>query len=107
MKRGLSFMKYRNGSRDANHNAIRDGLRALGHFVIDCAGVGEGVADLCVYYVGPRSDVSPFPVWLEVKTAKGKLRTSQLDWSAAAASRGVRVRVARTLDEALRALEVA
>ncbi len=44
------------------------------------------------------------PTWLEVKTAKGKLRESQLEWRAAAEARGIRVRVARTLDEALEAL---
>lgn len=44
------------------------------------------------------------PVWLEVKIAKGKLRESQLDWRASAEARGVIVRTARTLDEALEAL---
>jgi hypothetical protein len=107
VKRGRSFMKYRMGSRDANHAAIRDGLRALGHFVVDLAGVGDGVPDLCVYpqhHASAPMLKSAMPVWLEVKTAKGKARTSQLDWKAAAESRGLRVATARTLDEALEAL---
>lgn len=111
MKRGRSFMKYRMGSRDANHASIRDGLRALGHFVIDLAAVGGGVPDICVFR---RSGVETTlvdvlqrlsPVWLEVKVAKGKLRESQREWRERAEARGLRVATVRTLDEALEALQ--
>lgn len=115
MKRARSFMKYRMGSRDANHAAIRDGLRKLGHFVVDLAGCGDGVPDLCVYprvtdgdllryaiFGARREDCAP--VWLEVKAGKGKLRESQLKWRASAEARGIRVATVRTLDEALAVL---
>lgn len=104
MKRSRSFLRFRRGSRDANHASIRDGLRALGHFVVDCAGLGDGAPDLLVY---PRrfavSGDGP-ALWLELKAGKGKLRASQLEWRAKAEARGIRVAVARTLDEALEAL---
>jgi len=98
---------------DANHAAIRDGLRALGHFVVDLAGVGDGVPDLCVYprpmwtTVGPNIEglaTLPTPVWLEVKTEKGKHRDAQTRWMGSALNAGLKVRTARTLDEALEAL---
>lgn len=99
--RGRDFFARKAGRRDANHAAIRDGLRRLGHFVIDCGGVGGGVPDLCVFPFG-RTTLGA--VWLELKVARGKLRQSQLDWRAQAEARGLVVRVARTFDEALDAL---
>jgi hypothetical protein len=100
--RGPSFFRAKAGRRDANHAAIRDGLRALGHEVIDCAGIGDGVADLLVYPYRRVLDVSP--VWLELKVAKGRLRDSQLKWQHRMRERGIRVAVARNLAEALEAL---
>lgn len=105
--RDRDFFRRKAGRRDSNHAAIRDGLRKLGHFVVDTAGVGDGVPDLCVY---PRAAWSAIaialtqPVWLELKAARGKLRESQLAWRGRAAARGLEVRVARTLDEAIEAL---
>jgi hypothetical protein len=113
VKRSRSFLRYRRGARDANHTTIRDGLRALGHFVVDLAGVGDGVPDLCVYpratwqRLSSRVDALatlPTPVWLEVKTAKGKMRDAQTRWMGAALNAGVVVHTARTLDEAIAAV---
>lgn len=108
MKRGRSFLRYRRGARDANHAAIRDGLRALGHFVVDLAGVGDGVPDLLVISRAGFSFVFGWveakPTFLELKVGKGKLRESQKAWKAAAVARGVAVATVRTLDEALDAI---
>lgn len=101
MKRSRSFLRFRRGARDANHAAIRDGLRALGHLVLDMAGVGDGIPDLCVY---PRHVNGSEPVWLELKVAKGKLRESQTALHAIAPRFGMRVAVVRSLDEALAAV---
>lgn len=98
--------RQRRGFKDANHAAIVEGLRKLGHHVIDLAGAGDGVPDICVVQRINASGGVTYAehTWLELKTAKGKLRTSQVDWQTRAIARGVRVRVARTLDEALVAL---
>jgi hypothetical protein len=113
VSRGRAFFRAKAGKRDGPHAAIRDGLRKLGHFVVDCAGLMDGTPDLCVY---PRArwvqlssgaeglDAFPLPVWLEVKVAKGRMRETQLSWHAAALNAGVRVAVVRTLDEAHAAL---
>lgn len=37
---------------DANHAEIRDGLRALGHEVLDLSAAGQGIPDLAVK-IGP------------------------------------------------------
>jgi hypothetical protein len=104
VKRSRSFLRYRRGSRDANHVAIRDGLRNLGHEVIDLAPVGDGVADLEVFRFLGAGIWSLKPTFLELKVGKGKLRESQLAWRERAASRGIRVRTVTTLAEALEAL---
>ena len=101
MSRSRAWFKQKAGRRDANHAAIRDGLRKLGHFVVDLAAVGDGVPDLLV---APRRPVDERMVFIEVKAAKGRLRASQLAWRAEAERRGIRVAVARTLDEAIEAL---
>lgn len=112
-----TWMRYRQGNRDANHKAIRDGLRKLGHFVVDLAGVGGGVPDLLVWpkvdWMRPMSTEQhiallsngPTPVWLEIKVGKGKLRESQAEWREQAEARGLKVATVRTLDEALGALQ--
>lgn len=99
--RGAAFYRAKRGRRDSNHAAIRDGLRALGHFVVDTAGVGDGVPDLCVY---PRNGPTVRAVWLELKVGRGKERASQFHWRGHAEARGIRVATVRTLDEALEAL---
>jgi hypothetical protein len=80
---------------DANHKSIVTGLRKLGYFIVDMAPVGGGVLDLLVY------DRLQNPVWIELKTAKGKLRESQTAFIAQLERRGIHHGVARTLDEAL------
>ncbi len=110
------FFARRKGNLDANHLAIRDGLRKLGHFVVDLAGVGDGVPDL---WVLPHVDWrivttidqhiellerGTVPVWLELKVGKGKLRASQVAWRLKAEARGIRVATVTTLDEALAAV---
>ena len=102
--RGREFYRRKAGRRDANHAAIRDGLRALGHFVVDTAGVGDGVPDLLVYPRWPDMIMHPTGLWLEVKTEKGKLRAAQLAWATSAKAVGLHVATARTLDEALAAV---
>lgn len=115
MTRGREFYKRKAGRRDANHAAIRDGLRKLGHFVVDLGAVGDGCPDLEVF---PResagralADIVLFgmvtdlkPAFLEVKVGKGKLNAAQVAWHARAEARGIRVAVVRTLDEALEVL---
>lgn len=103
-----TWLRYRQGSRDANHASIRDGLRKLGFFVVDLASVGGGVPDLVVWDDSPRRlqlEREPATVWLELKVGKGKLRESQQAWRAEAERRGVRVATVRTLEEALAAVE--
>ena len=87
MSRGPAWYAQKAGRRDANHKRIVDGLRKLGHFVVETASVGGGVPDLCVYRRGRW--VFPEPVWLELKTAKGRERASQVAWREAAEARPV------------------
>jgi hypothetical protein len=42
------------GRRDANHAAIRDGLREAGYLVQDLGDVGDGCADLLVAHKANR-----------------------------------------------------
>lgn len=104
LARRSAFFRTKRGKLDANHISIRDGLRALGHEVIDLAAVGDGVADLEVFRkLGPFG-WSVGPTFLEVKASKGGLLASQTAWRERVASRGIRVRTVRTLEEALEAL---
>jgi hypothetical protein len=83
--------KYSYHQLDANHHAIRDGLKARG-----ASTYSGGPLDLIVGFRGRT-------FLLEVKTAKGKIRPSQeaflRAWSGHAA-------VVRTLDEALIAIGI-
>ena len=56
---------------DGNHDEIRDGLRALGVYVIDTHGLGQGFADLVAY--------SWYAGWqlLEVKMPRGRLTSAE------------------------------
>lgn len=98
-RRRVAFFRARAGFADANAQAIIDGLRKLGHFVVPIRASEPGVPDLCVW---PR--LRPHGVWLELKTAKGKERAAQVAWRERAQARGIRVAVIRTLEEALEAL---
>jgi hypothetical protein len=113
MSRSATWFRTHAGRRDKNHAAIRDGLRALGHMVIDTAAVGGGVPDLVAYprvkWARAADDLEalaalPTPVWLELKAGKGRLRASQLKWRTAALNAGLRVATVRTLEEAIGAL---
>lgn len=107
MKRGPKWFAQKAGRRDANHASIRDALRALGHKVIDTAGVGDDVPDLCVYVLAPRRvRVAPWlaPVWLEVKTPEGEATPGQLDWAAEAKRWGIKHAFVESLAEALEVL---
>ena len=56
---------------DDNHAEIRDGLRALGHDVLDTSSLGGGVGDLAV-------KVSPtMSIWLEIKRSKSEKLTDK------------------------------
>lgn len=106
--RGPDFYARKKGKRDENHAPIRDGLAALGHTVIDTAGVGDDVPDLCVYprdRIFKRAVEPPVPIWLEVKTEDGEPTEGQLKWAAEAKRRGIRHAFVLTLDEALKALK--
>jgi hypothetical protein len=95
VKRSRSFLRYRNGNRDANHAAIASGLRKLGYLVIDLAGAGSGAPDLLVFSRTGRQ------VFIELKTQKGRLRESQKAFAARLTSYDVAHGVARTLEDAL------
>jgi hypothetical protein len=101
--KGPAFFRSKSGRRDANHAAIVAGLRALGHFVVDLAGVGDGVPDLLVWPYRPGA-LEAAPRFIELKVGKGKLRASQRYWRMGAELRGIRVATARSLDEALEVL---
>jgi hypothetical protein len=81
--------KYRYHRIDQNHQAIRDGLEALGASV-----VSDGPLDLLVGFRGAN-------YLLEVKTATGKLRASQERFLGRWQGQAV---VVRTLDEAMQAI---
>lgn len=105
MKRGPRWFAQKAGRRDGNHATIRDALTALGHKVIDTAGVGDDVPDLCVYPRGRFRHVHLLvPTWLEVKTEDGEPTPGQLQWAAEAKRFGIRHAFVRTLDEAIEAL---
>ncbi len=81
--------KYRYHQLDKNHQAIREGLEAVGASV-----VSDGPLDLTVGFRGAT-------YLLEVKTATGKLRASQERFLARWRGHAV---VVRTLDEAMQAI---
>ena len=81
------------GRKDATQATIRDALIRAGCYVLDLSAVGGGCPDLLVYHlrVGLRL--------VEVKTRAGKLKPSQV-----AFARRWPVSVARTPEDALRAM---
>lgn len=62
---------------DANHGAVRDGLRACGYISQDLSQVGDGCPDLLVG--APWGQL----FLLEVKSEKGKLTPDQEVWHVA------------------------
>lgn len=104
-----AFFRTRAGKSDANSQTIIDGLRGLGYFVVPIRASDPGVSDIAVLvrtentFKRPWNEVASW-LWLELKTAKGKLRESQVEWQDRAKLRGAMVASAKTLDEALAAL---
>ena len=83
---------------DANHGAIRDGLRKLGMFVWDCSSAGNGGPDLMVWRGG----------WfaLEIKDgtkspSRRALTPAEAAFHAALEAKGGRVWVVHDLGQAL------
>lgn len=80
---------------DANQKAICTALKAVGARIFDLSGASKGIPDLCV--LTPSKQI----VFLEIKTAKGKLRETQIeiakDWP---------VKVVRNEAEALAAIGI-
>lgn len=93
--RGPSWFRAKAGRRDSNQRTLTKALDRLKYFYVDCAGIGGGVPDLLVY------DRASNPVWVEVKTLKGKLRDSQREFIARLDARGIHHGVARTVEELL------
>ena len=90
---------------DANHAAVRDGLRALGYEVLDLSACGGGVPDLMVK-IRAANGMAGIPHLLEVKDgAKPKsaqaLTADQEAWHAYA---HVITSKVNSLDEAIKAL---
>jgi hypothetical protein len=99
--RGPAWFAAKKGRRDENHVPIRDGLRALGFVVADCAGSTD-VLDLLAYTKRRRQ-----AVWLEVKRSdgKGELTPAQVRFTGQLTARGLPWAVIESLDEALEALK--
>jgi len=89
---------------DANHAAIRDGLRRLGYDVRDYSKCGNGVPDLCV--VGGRGRIFVLPLWLEVKDGQQPPSARRLTDAELAAVSVFRTRVVLTLDDAVALAEM-
>jgi len=70
---------------DANHAAIRDGLRERGYEVLDLSAAGQGVPDLCVR-INDERGMAFVPRFLEVKDgakppSARALSEAEIEWS--------------------------
>lgn len=88
---------------DANHAAVKNALRGIGCYVVDCSHVGAGFPDLVCAWRGKW-------VFLEVKDgAKApsarKLTPEQTIFHAEAKAKGCRVHVVTSADEAIKAMQ--
>jgi Holliday junction resolvase len=79
---------------DSNHREVIDTLRQLGAVVLDLSAVGRGVADAVVL-------IGKHVVFVEIKTARGKLTPEQEKWH----QEGWPVRVIRSVDEAIQMVQ--
>lgn len=93
-KRDKSFFMLKAGRRDANHDTVRDGLRKF-FVVVDTAGVGNGVFDLCVHLGADRW------MWTEVKVPGGELTADERKWKAKLERAGARTCVIHDVEEGL------
>lgn len=89
---------------DANHAAIRDGLRLQGYDVRDFSACGHGVPDLCV--VGGRGRTYVLPLWLEVKDGTQPASARRLTDAELAAVSVFRTRVVLCVEDAVALAEV-
>lgn len=89
-------MSYAFHKTDSNHKKIVDALRKAGASVASLAKVAAGAPDILVGWQGRN-------IIVEIKTPKGKLRESQIQWITA--WKGEKPHVIRTVDEALALLE--
>ncbi|GAP66813.1 hypothetical protein MBSD_n2128 [Mizugakiibacter sediminis] len=88
---------------DANHADVKNALRAIGCYVVDCAHVGAGFPDLVCAWRGKW-------VFIEVKDgakvpSARKLTPDQTIFHAEALSRNCRVHVVTSADEAIKAMQ--
>ena len=79
---------------DANHGEIKKIFERMGCDVLDTSKVGGGVPDLLI-----RVRAVNRWLWVEIKTAKGKLKPSQVEFA-----QRWPVIVARTVDDAVAAV---
>lgn len=87
--------RFKAGKPDTNQHEIVTAYRALGASVGILSGVGGGVPDLVIGYLGITS-------LAEVKTAKGVIRKSQKDFKAA--WRGGYIYIIRSIDDVIKHL---
>jgi len=87
--------------RDANDGIIGEALRAAGFTVHDFAAAGGGIPDRLVTRALP--DKMPWICWVEIKTAKGRLRPGQQEFRAVFEPRG-EFYVARDPEQTVREL---
>lgn len=97
-------------STDANQRTIVNGLKSLGFTVDDLSGAGRlapGIPDILVTGYNPTKDMH-LTCKVEIKTAKGKLRETQVKYHSKHTERhgenGPCI-VARELDDVLRWFE--
>ena len=85
----------RHGRKDANHSEIVEALERVGCGVVDMSPLGKGVPDLLV---SVKNRYGRHLVLMEIKTAAGKVRKSQLAFEA----EGWEVFLVRSVEDALR-----
>jgi len=95
-------VKRRANRTDENHADIRDALRAIGAYVVDCSHVGAGFPDLLVFW---RGCCIPVEIKNPAKPkADRQLTPDQIIFHGEAKARGVMIPVVETIDEALAVL---
>jgi hypothetical protein len=85
--------------RDGNDALITNALRKAGFLVHDYAKAGVGIPDKLIVKDDPSG--IPWVCWVEIKTPKGKLRPSQIEFQSVFLARN-EYYVARDPEEAVR-----